>query len=326
MSGSGYRHAPLHAPLCGWAELAAGMDIAASTRFATVVEQHAWLREAQAGTEHSMVRLVGDPWSGPCSVQAGGLMVDEPCCEGQSFEQARWEIRGLSGWTGCRCGGCGLEGEPDVWLDVEIDLDTATFDQRGWFAGCELPEAHAFAEAAERGWAAAAAEHQRRAKQAAMELLGRFTAVLNGDAAVSMSRENVLVRVSQVRPEGARELEPILAVGHDPGVVRSGWWDLCDLDETSRWREAAVVIAADSVRAAGRLAEMMLDPAEVRAAMAADREDGQAALADAWERRVDDFVPAWLTDGSVLWELRASRTVASASDRECAGGREPVAF
>ena len=310
MSGSRYRHSPLNAPLRSWAGLAGSVGVDTTTRFVAFSDHPQWLREARAATEHSAVRLVGDTWSGPCSVQAGGVLVEEPCCAGESFDAARWEIRDRGDWAGWRCGGCGLEVNPDVWLDVEIDMDTAAHDERGQFTGCELPDPKAFAAVAERAHHTALGEHRRRARDAGAELLDKFVSALHGDTAVRMSREALSVQLSEVRPEGARELEPILAVGHEPGLVRTGWWDLCDLAETPQWREAAVIVAAEPVRAAARLAEMLLDPDDIHAAAAGDRSDAAAALEAAWDRRMDDFVPAWLTDPDVMWELRVTRSLA----------------
>lgn len=315
---SGWRHRPIDVEGSSWAQL----DDNAATVSVAAGEVERWRRQAAAGTEHSVVRVIEDRWDGPEAIEAGGLLVDEPCCEGYSFAWSRWETRDHPVEWGWRCGGCKMDVTPDVWLRVEISAESRRFDNRGHFLGCALPDPEAFAEAAERGWATSVRRHHARARQQALDLMDRVRPAVRADpGGVDVGLERISFQSGTVRSPSTRPLEPVVALSAEPGVLRFGWWCLADLGEQMQWVRGGVFVAAEPDTTAARLYEIARKTSSERPA-----ERNPASIEELWDGVLEGSTPHWLVNDRVAALVAADNAVQRSPQRRNPARRRPMSL
>ena len=285
---SSWRHEAIAAPLREWHEI----DSDTPTVEVPAGGLQRWLTEASAGSDHGGVGAVyGAGGRVPDSIVAGGYVVNEPCCAGQDFSEVRWETWWHpQQWPAARCAGCGLDTQPDIWLDMGLDPETVDTDQYGRLVSCRLPTPEAFSDAAERAFGECLDEHRRRAAQRCAALVEAISHAAAGRAGTAGIPDWVAAApIIGAAGDAAelRQFQPAAMVTADSaGAVTVGFADFAELGEQGRWASEAAFVGPEPSTVAAGLRRLWL-PADV---------DDDV---DAWWGRVEGTPPNWLTDAGV---------------------------
>ncbi len=279
---SSWRHQPKWATQREWHEI----DASAGTVEVLASGFQQWLVDASAGSDHSSVGAVyGAGGRVPDSIVAGGHLVNEPCCDGQDFTGARWEaFWDPREWPAWRCAGCGLDIQPDVWLDVWLHPDSVRTDRYGGLVSCRLPAPEAFAEAAEIAFGGCLDQHRQGASERCGQLVQAVSDAVHGVAGTVppdwVTEAPIIASASDAAQ--LRQFQPAAIIDDaTPGAVTVGYADFAELGEQPAWVEQGAFVGPDPSRVAARLGELWLP---------GDADD----IEDAWWSRVHTKAPRWL--------------------------------